>query len=70
MNRRIFRNSFDAFKHDALLRNMFPISQSEYTCCKYLVGTEQTSLDETVLLSIQEIMLKLMGKKIHKHCVL
>ena len=54
---------------DALLRNMFHISQAECTCCKYLVGTKQTSLDETVLLSIQEIMLKLMGKKIHKHCV-
>ena len=54
---------------DALLRNMFHISQPEYTCCKYLVGTKQTSLDETVLLSIQEIMLKLMGKKIHQCCV-
>ena len=54
---------------DALLRNTFPIYQPEYTCCKYLVNTKQTSLDETVLLSIQEIMLKLVGKKIHKHCV-
>ena len=54
---------------DALLRNMFPIYQPEYTYCKYLVDAEQTSLDKTVLLSIQEIMLKLMGKKIHKHCV-
>ena len=42
----------------ALLRNMFPISQPEYTC-KYLVGIKQTSLHETVHLSIQEIMLKL-----------
>ena len=42
---------------DTLLRNMFPISKPEYTC-KYLVGTKQTSIDETVLLRIQEIMLK------------
>ena len=44
-------------------------TELEYTCCKYLVDTKHTSLDETVVLSFQEIMLKLMGKKIHKHCV-
>ena len=69
MNRRVFRNSLMPSNMDALLRNTFPIYQPEYTCCKYLVNTKQTSLDETVLLSIQEFMLKLVGKEIHKHCV-
>ena len=69
MNRRVFRNSLMPSNMDALLQNTFPIYQPEYTCCKYLVNTKQTSLDETVLLSIQEIMLNLVGKKIHKHCV-
>ena len=69
MNRRVFCNSLVPSNMDASLRNTFPIYQPEYTCCKYLVNTKQTGLDETVLLSIQEIMLKLMGKKIHKHCV-
>ena len=69
MNRRVFRNSLMPSNMDASLRNTFPIYQPEYTCCKYLVNTKQTGLDETVLLSIQEIMLKLVGKKIHKHCV-
>ena len=63
MNRRVFRNSLVPSNMDASLRNTFPIYQPEYTCCKYLVNTKQTGLDETVLLSIQEIMLKLVGKK-------
>ena len=82
MNRRVFRNSLKPSNMDVLLQNTFPIYQPEYTCCKYLANTKQTSLDETFLLSIQEIMLKLgmrracvcmraqaPGKKIHKHCV-
>ena len=69
MNRRVFRNSLIPSNMDASLRNTFPIYQPEYTCCKYLVNTKQTGLDETVRLSIQEFMLQLVGKNIHKHCV-
>ena len=51
-------------KHDFSQECITKIEFSYFSTKTYVVGTQKNRLNETVLLSAQKHMLKLMGKKI------